>query len=183
VTVSYRGQSFEKKKLNSRYHLEISILTSKQKIGFLPELTLKEIKPDSVILNGPEGIFEHQCDFVLVQAGYEPDLSLMKMGGVNLTGPEQLPELNPETMETNVPGLFLAGTASGGGKASYKIFVATSHHHGAAITRRITGQNGVYSGSIAARSYSFDNADIAPTEGNSDDVSSPAEPLPRSISG
>jgi thioredoxin reductase (NADPH) len=183
VTVSYRGPRFEKKKLNSRYHLEISILTDKGKIGFLPETEIKEIRRDRVVLSSPGGQQEYPCDDVLIQAGYESDLSLMEMAGVTLEGAERIPRMNPETMETDVPGLFLAGTASGGGKLSYKIFVATSHHHGPTITKRLTGRDAAYSGSIPARAYPFDNADITPTEGDGDEPSSPAEPLPKSISG
>ena len=177
------GRLWEKKKLNSRYHLEIGILTDKGKIGFLPETVIREIRNDSVLLDSPGGFIEHVCDDVLIQAGYEPDLSLLRMAGVGLEGEEQIPVLNPETMETDVPGLFLAGTASGGGQISYKIFVATSHHHGPGITKRITGQDAMYSGSLRERSYPFDNTDITPTEGSGDEPSSPAEPLPRSVSG
>jgi hypothetical protein len=60
-----------------------------------------------------------------------------------------------------------------GGKISYKIFVATSHHHGPSITKCITGKNAVYSGSIPVRAYPFNNDDITPTEGDGDEPSSP----------
>ena len=183
VAVSYRGPRFEKKKLNSRYHLEIGILVKKGKIGFLPETTVREIRRDGAVLDSPRGEAFHPCDDVLVQAGFVPDLSLMEMAGVGLEGDERLPRLNPATMETDVPGLFLAGTASGGGQIAYRIFVATSHHHGAAITRRITGKEAAWAGSLPARAYPFDNDDLAPTEGGQDEPSSPAEPLPRSVSG
>lgn len=177
VTISYRGSQFEKKKLNSRYHLEIGILCGKGKIGFLPQSQVLEIQDDRVILGSPHGRIEHYCDAVLVQIGFDTDLSLMKMAGVKFTGRENIPEINPDTMETNISGLFLAGTASGGGRSSYKIFVATSHHHGASIISNITGEDPPYRGSLPGRAYDFSNEDIAPVEGNADDVSSPAEPL------
>jgi thioredoxin reductase (NADPH) len=38
-----------------------------------------------------------------------------------------VPEFSPETMETNVPGLYVAGTAAGGTQTQYKLFIETSH--------------------------------------------------------
>ena len=178
VTISYRGAGFEKSKLNSRYHLEISILTRKGKIGFLARSHVEAIESDKILLRNESGLFEQHFDFVLVQTGFDADLSLMKKAGVEFHGEENIPCFNPDTLETNVPGLFIAGTATGGGQKAHKIFVATSHHHGVAITKQITGKPGSLAGSLPARSYDFDNSDISPAEGGQDnEASSPAEPL------
>lgn len=177
VAISYRGPRFDKEKLNRRYHLEIGILTSKNKIRFLPQSHVREFTDEAVILEDPNGQIVHECDDALVQIGFDADLSLMEMADVKLEGKEKVPLINPHTMESSIPNLFLAGTASGGNRSSYKIFVATSHHHGASIVNAITGKESAYTGTINRRVYPFDNADLTPVEGNGGDEGSPAEPL------
>jgi thioredoxin reductase (NADPH) len=70
---------------------------------------------------------------------------------VSLVGPEQAPVLNPETMETNVPGLFAAGTAAAGTQKRFTSFISTSHDHVARIVKAITGQMPDRLGTVAGR--------------------------------
>ncbi|MND05270.1 hypothetical protein D3C83_259510 [compost metagenome] len=51
---------------------------------------------------------------MLLLTGYEADTSLFRMAGVELEGDNRGPVHNPDTMETNVPGLYVAGTAAAG---------------------------------------------------------------------
>jgi len=66
-------------------------------------------------------------------------------------------------METNVPGIFLAGTVVSGGKQSYKDFIDTSHGHTLRIIKQITGVENVPVGTVESRRYPFSNADIEST--------------------
>jgi thioredoxin reductase (NADPH) len=59
--------------------------------------------------------------------GFVADMSLFEQLGVQLHGPNKVPEFSPETMETNVPNLYVAGTAAGGTQTQYKLFIETSH--------------------------------------------------------
>ena len=56
-------------------------------------------------------------------------MSLFEELGVTLHGPRQVPEFSPETMETNVPNVYVAGTAAGGTQTQYQHFIETSHVH------------------------------------------------------
>src|SRR5258708_38886023 len=59
----------------------------------------------------PKGSAEVQADFVLSLTGYEQDTSLLETAGVEFLGDARAPRYDEATMETNVPGLFIAGTA------------------------------------------------------------------------
>ena len=84
-------------------------------------------------------LIEIETDFVIVATGFHADLGLLEQAGVAFIGDERIPCYNPETMETNVPGIFLAGTVISGGKRSYKDFIDTSHGHTLRIIKQITG--------------------------------------------
>lgn len=76
-------------------------------------------------------------DFVLAMTGYQPDFSFLKSLGVNLSDDDlKLPEHNPETMETNVKGLYLAGVVCGG-MNTHKWFIENSREHGERIVYSI----------------------------------------------
>jgi len=86
-------------------------------------------------------IFQVPVDFVLLMTGYVADMSLFKMAGVSLIGDSQRPSFDQDTMETNVPGLFLAGTATGGTQDKYRIFLENCHVHTEKIVAAITGRS------------------------------------------
>ena len=68
-------------------------------------------------------------DFVLFCTGYQADMSLFWEVGVELIGEEQVPLHNADSMETNVPGVFVLGTAAGGTQRKFSHFIETSHAH------------------------------------------------------
>ena len=89
---------------------------------------------------GVGATFEIPADFVLLMVGYAADMSLFRMAGVELTGDRELPMFDHNTMETNVPGLFVAGTASAGTQRSgVRIFLENCHVHADRIVAAITG--------------------------------------------
>ena len=79
------------------------------------------------------------ADFVLLLIGYEADVSLLKLAGVELLGNCQAPRYNPQTMETNVPALYVAGTATGGTQDKYALFIENCHVHVERIIAALTG--------------------------------------------
>lgn len=84
---------------------------------------------------------EVPADFVLLMTGYEQDTTLFEIAGVELEGDERKPRHNPRTMETNVPGLYVAGTAAAGTQLhGVKVFIETAHVHIARILAAITGR-------------------------------------------
>ena len=68
------------------------------------------------------------CDAVYVFIGYEPDVRLQVEAGVEVDPETLVPAHDPETCETNVPGLYVAGTLQAG-KATDRIFIDNSREH------------------------------------------------------
>ena len=83
---------------------------------------------------------EVPADFVLLLTGYRADMSLFSAAGVELRGEQQLPAHNPHTMETNIPGLFVAGTAVAGTQRGYKVFLENCHVHVERIVAALQGR-------------------------------------------
>ncbi|WP_036382901.1 YpdA family putative bacillithiol disulfide reductase [Muricauda sp. MAR_2010_75] len=99
--------------------------------------TVKEIKPHEIILNTPEGEVTLANDFVLALTGYMPNFEFLEKLGIQLSADEKrLPSYDPETMETNVPGLFLAGVICGG-METHKWFIENSRIHAPIIIKTI----------------------------------------------
>ena len=80
------------------------------------------------------------ADFVLLLTGYEMDKQLLVQMGVALEGIDQSPRVNLETMESNLPGLFIAGTAVAGTQREFRLFIENCHPHVGRIVRAVTGQ-------------------------------------------
>jgi thioredoxin reductase (NADPH) len=79
------------------------------------------------------------ADFVLLLIGYRADMSLCRMAGVDLTGETETPVYDPRTMETNVPGVYVAGTAVAGTQDKYRVFIENCHVHVDRIVAALTG--------------------------------------------
>lgn len=93
------------------------------------------IRADSVDIRTPEGEKSLENDFVLAMTGYKPPFDFMSSCGVRFHDDEfHTPEYNEETMETNVPGLYLAGVVCGGLKTN-KWFIENSRVHAELIMK------------------------------------------------
>lgn len=98
---------------------------------------LIEIKENTVIFKDKEGeIQEIENDFVLAMTGYLPDFDFLKNSGIDLQGECLNPVYNPETMETNIENLYLAGVVCGG-KDTHLWFIENSRIHAEMIIRNI----------------------------------------------
>lgn len=101
------------------------------------ESELTEITPTSVKINTPEGAVELANDFVLAMTGYQPDYSWLKKMGIEISdNREQRPVYNPETLETNLPNVYLAGVVNAGLNTS-ELFIENTRHHGAIIIKQL----------------------------------------------
>jgi putative YpdA family bacillithiol system oxidoreductase len=100
--------------------------------------TIIEIKKDSVRIQTPEGEKEIENDFVLAMTGYQPPFDFMKSMGIQFQDDEfHTPVYNEVTMETNVPGIYLAGVVCGGLKTN-KWFIENSRVHAEMIVKALT---------------------------------------------
>jgi len=98
------------------------------------------ITPDTVTLRSGDKGFDVPADFVLSLIGYEQDTTLFKKAGLKLEGSCQAPLFDPETMETSVPNLYVAGTCVGGTQDKYQVFIENCHIHVERIAAAIAGQ-------------------------------------------
>ena len=97
-----------------------------------------EITPAEVVVRrDPDGDGERiPADFVLALTGYTADLALLRSIGVAVDEKTGIPRHTPETMETNVPGVYIAGVLASGFDAN-KIFIENGREHGGRICGHI----------------------------------------------
>jgi thioredoxin reductase (NADPH) len=93
---------------------------------------VSSIEPDAVVVSGPAGAAERlPADRVYLLTGYHPDFALFRSLGISLDG-EGRPALDPATHESNVPGLFLAGSITAGRNIS-EVFIENGRYDGEKI--------------------------------------------------
>jgi thioredoxin reductase (NADPH) len=100
-----------------------------------------EIQPTQVIVERDGSKEDIPADAVFLLTGYHPDCDLYRRAGIRLHRETMSPEFNPETFETNVPGVFLAGGAICGRDTS-NIFIENGRFHGETIIKTIAGRMG-----------------------------------------
>jgi thioredoxin reductase (NADPH) len=91
-----------------------------------------EIQPESVRIHTPEGECMLKNDFVFALTGYHPDYEFLQSLGIELKRPEMRPVCNPQTFESNVPGIYVAGVIVAGSRTS-EIFIENGRFHGCQI--------------------------------------------------
>ena len=110
------------------------------------ETRVVEIKPGSVIVEkeGAEepGREEVPAEAVFLLTGYRPDVELMRRAGVVYDADTLIPTFDPETFETNVPNLFIAGGAIAGRLNQGSIFIENGRFHGESIIRVLSQRVG-----------------------------------------
>ena len=99
--------------------------------------TVQEIRENEIVIDGPAGIEVLENDFVLALTGYMPNFQFLEKLGIELSKDDKkLPSYDPETMETNVQGLYLAGVICGG-METHKWFIENSRIHAKIIVESI----------------------------------------------
>jgi thioredoxin reductase (NADPH) len=135
VTLSYRQSEISKTSIKPALFQDLETVIRDKKLRFLPATIPLEITPQEVVLvntDDPTGEREKlhiPVDFVLVCSGYQADMTLFNQLGVQLSGVENSPVYDPETMQTNIAGVYVLGTAVGGSQQKYSHFIETSHAH------------------------------------------------------
>lgn len=75
---------------------------------------LAAVREHEADIKTPDGIVTIPNDFVMAMTGYKPNFNFLKKLGIELTEDKFIPHYNQETMETNQPGMYLAGVVCGG---------------------------------------------------------------------
>jgi thioredoxin reductase (NADPH) len=98
-----------------------------------------EITPDAVVVDTPAGRETLPNDFVFAMTGYHPDFAFLERMGVRFEGEDRLPVCDPETLESNVPGIYLAGVIVAGSRTS-EIFIENGRFHGKQIAASLAAK-------------------------------------------
>ncbi len=105
--------------------------------------TVLEIRPDCLRIQTPDGEVTVKAEFVFALTGYHPDFDFLRSLGVEITANDCRPKCDPKTLESNVPGIYLAGVVIAGSKTS-EIFIENGRFHGRQIaadaTRKLGGR-------------------------------------------
>ena len=96
------------------------------------------IEPEFVLVKGPDGERKVPAAEVFALTGYHPDFDFLRRLGVKLDPQTNKPALDPQTLESNVPGIYLAGVVIGGIHTS-EIFIENGRFHGKQIIAALTG--------------------------------------------
>lgn len=136
VTMAIRGGGiYEKVKYWIKPNIENRIAEGSIKAFF--NTTVKEIRPDSVLLNTPHGEVELENDFVLAMTGYQPNYDFLRKIGIAINDDDaRTPVMNPDTFESNLPNVYLAGVVQAGLNTS-QLFIENTRHHGAVIVQEL----------------------------------------------
>ncbi|NNV55670.1 YpdA family putative bacillithiol disulfide reductase [Limnovirga soli] len=101
------------------------------------ESSITAITPHTVSLQTPNGALTIENDFVIAMTGYTPNFTLLKHLGVQLSDDAYLhPTYDDTTMQTNMPGIYLAGVVCGG-MDTHKWFIENSRDHADKIVAHI----------------------------------------------
>jgi len=98
-----------------------------------------EVTPDTVSVQTPLGCITLKNDFVFAMTGYHLDFGFLESMGIRFQGPDRLPVCNPETLESNVPGIYLAGVIVAGMRTN-EIFIENGRFHGHQIARALASK-------------------------------------------
>lgn len=101
--------------------------------------TVLQIEPNRVLLNTPKGTIWVPNDFVFAMTGYHPDfawLNHLGIASVQMPDGVTLPQFNPHTLETQLPGVFLAGTICGGTHTNLW-FIENARYHAELVVQQI----------------------------------------------
>ncbi|CAM4202982.1 YpdA family putative bacillithiol disulfide reductase [Paenibacillus tarimensis] len=134
VTVVYRGAGYAagiKPWVLPIFESKVS----KGQIRMMFASQVTAIDEDTVTIRTPVGIEQLDNDFVLALTGFHPDREFLTAAGVRIE-PEGYPFFQEDTMETNVPGLYLAGVVASRREAN-EIFIETGRFHGRKIAAHL----------------------------------------------
>ncbi|GGB05480.1 YpdA family putative bacillithiol disulfide reductase [Macrococcus hajekii] len=137
VTVIYRGSEYSKS-VKPWILPVFDGLVRNEKIKMYFNAELQEITDTTVTfaVEGEARTIENDDVFAMI--GYHPDYHFLKSMGIEIMTTEfgTAPRYNPETMETNVPDLFIAGVIAAGNDAN-SIFIENGKFHGGLIADKI----------------------------------------------
>ncbi|MBO0958131.1 YpdA family putative bacillithiol disulfide reductase [Neobacillus sp. MM2021_6] len=135
VTVLYRGTEYSPS-IKPWILPEFEALVKNGTITLEFGATIQEITENQVVYSKDDEQKTITNDFVFAMTGYHPDHQFLKTMGVNIDEETGRPLFDPETMETNIEGIYIAGVIAAGNNAN-EIFIENGRFHGGQIARNI----------------------------------------------
>src|SRR5207248_8324767 len=131
VTIAHRGPKMHS---HVKYWIlpDIENRIKNGEIAAYFNTTVQEIAADHVLLQTSEGEIRIKNDFVFALTGYHPDYDFLRSVGIRLNEKDYRPECNPQTLESNVAGVYVAGVIVAGSRTS-EIFIENGRFHGKQI--------------------------------------------------
>jgi thioredoxin reductase (NADPH) len=111
-------------------------------IGVQWNSRVTRIDVDAVMTDGPAGAQRIRADRVFLMTGFTPDCGLLRQLGVTLNASTGVPSFDANTMETNIPRVFVAGVLASGNEGN-KVFIENGRGHGELIARRLATARGI----------------------------------------
>lgn len=137
ITMVYRGSAISEN-IKPWVRPSFESMVQKGRIQLYLESQVTQIEEGSITITSANGETRTiDNDFVLALTGFRPDRQLLTASGVELDDSMDKPRYNPETMETNVPGLYVAGVIASGRNAN-EVFIETGRFHGRLIAEHLT---------------------------------------------
>ena len=131
VTIVHRGPGMHK---NVKYWIlpDIENRIRNGEVAAFFNSRVLEIRERTALLETPAGTIETANDFVFALTGYHPDYEFLRSLGIQISGGECRPFCDTQTLESNVPGIYLAGVIVAGARTS-EIFIENGRFHGRQI--------------------------------------------------
>ncbi|HTV03837.1 MAG TPA: YpdA family putative bacillithiol disulfide reductase [Acidobacteriaceae bacterium] len=131
VTLVHRGPAIHK---HVKYWIlpDIENRIKRGEIAAYFNSRVTEIALDTVTIETPEDARTIRNDTVFALTGYHPDFDFLTALGVRFEGKDRLPFCNPQSLESNVPGVYLAGVIVAGSRTN-EIFIENGRFHGRQI--------------------------------------------------
>ena len=139
VTLTHFGPTFDKR-IKPWVQPDFENRVKEGNIGAKWNARVLRIDPDAVVVGTPDGEERLPASFVYVMTGFAPNTELLKKIEVPIDPVTGIPAHDPETLETSVPGVFIAGVVVAGFDAN-KIFIENGRYHGDKIVARLLGRS------------------------------------------
>jgi thioredoxin reductase (NADPH) len=138
VTIIHRGDTMHK---NVKYWIrpDIDNRIKNNEIRAFFGSSVVEVRPTEIVIDTPDGQETLRNDFVLAMTGYQPDTALLSRLGVEFDPDTQRPRSDEKSLESDRPGLYLAGVVVAGMHTS-EVFIENGRFHGGQIATDIAAK-------------------------------------------
>jgi thioredoxin reductase (NADPH) len=136
VTVLYRGSEYSPS-IKPWVLPDFEALVKTGMVNMIFNATIKQITADTINYEQLGERMELKNDFVFAMTGYRPDHAFLRKIGVQIESETGRPLFDPDTMETNVEGIFIAGVIAAGNNAN-EIFIENGRFHGGQIAQALS---------------------------------------------